>query len=647
MQTRTGAKESHTHSAQPFFSDRSSRAGAFFAPMVQAKCASCDQKDKLQRQEKEEEVSGQAPMPVQAKCACHDEGVKLQPSQAKSSGLNISQPGDAGEIEADQIADSVMRMPADETLPTARIHSHDAIHRKWDAREDEEEKIARKAVPTGEGGLTPHSPAHVQSAISSGGNPLDRATRNFFEPRLGSDLSAVRVHTGGAAAESAKTINAKAYTLGSNIVFGSGEYEPDSDGGKHLLAHELAHVSQSSSTATRRDTICRQTDEGLIVAEIQMLRMNLMAPVNPLAEMQRARLIQLEAMLGKAAGKSGPQSKPSPLLDLPFSGRVAQAWTQAKAAARRKVFQEDKESGSSITRGLIKIADLVPTPRDVWKTGIDARLFKNDEWDRVEEYSLHMANETFKKRYEAAKYGQVYGDSDKVSGERSNTNVDIWSRGRRYGLFLPTEKAAVLNISAIGRARAASLNSMAKTIDLNSPAAVTLRDEIHRFADDPAVVLLGPEMEQLFGPYGYKYSDEPNRWFAADKINDAYKKSLRHGQILGDPNASIQQRWTECLSIRDYKENNLERATFDPRCFKSQAEFDNDTFVAWASTKDARLTSVLLADRIDIRAEIRSTSSTIRRGRPKETMQCDRRIKNIRRMLRVSEAAAHLQPWVG
>lgn len=498
--------------------------------------------------------------------------------QAKYSGLNISHPGDAGEIEADQIADTVMRMPAHETLPTARIQSHDAIHRKCDACEDEEEKISRKALPTAEGGLNPNSPEHVQSAISSGGNPLDRAIRNFFEPRLGSDLGAVRIHTGGAAAESAKAINAKAYTMNSHIVFGSGEYKPDSEGGKHLLAHELAHVSQSSSTATRRDTIYRQTDEGQILAEIQMLRTNLMAPVNPLAEMQRTRLIQLEAMLGKAAGKPAPPSKASPSLDLPFSGRFAQAWTQAKEAAGRKVFQEDKESGSSITRGLIKIDNLVPTPRDVWKTGIRAGLFKNDEWDRVEEYSSRMANETFEKRYKAAKYGRVYGDRDKVSGERSNTDVDIWSRGKRYGLFLPSEKAAVLNISAIGIGRAASLNSMAKTVDLNSPDAVTLRDEIHRFADDPAVVLLGPEMERLFGSYGYEYIDEPNQWYAADRINKAYEESLGGSKILGDPNASVQQRWTECLRIRNFKENNLEEAAFDPKCFQSSAEFDKEYY---------------------------------------------------------------------
>jgi hypothetical protein len=189
-----------------------------------------------------------------------------------------------------------------------------------------------------------------------------------------------------------------------------------------------------------------------------------------------------------------------------------------------------------------------------------------------------MASETFEKRYQAAKYGQVYGDEDKVSGERSNTDVDIWSRGRSYGLFLPSEKAAVLNISAIGIGRAASLNSMAKTVDLNSPDAVALRDEIHRFADDPAVVLLGPEMERLFGPYGYKYSDESNRWYAADKINDAYKKSLGDRQILGDPNASVQQRWTECLRIRDFKENNLEQAAFDPKCFQSLAEFDKEYY---------------------------------------------------------------------
>src|SRR5204863_1105355 len=105
---------------------------------------------------------------------------------------------------------------------------------------------------------------------------------------------------------------------------------------------------------------------------------------------------------------------------------------------------------------------------------------------------------------------------------------------------------------------------------------VILRDDIHRFTDDPAVILLGPEMERLFGPWGYKYQDEYRQQSAAQAINDAYQRSKTG--ILGDPNATVQQRWTECLSVRGYKENNLEQAAYEPKCFKSQAEFEKEYY---------------------------------------------------------------------
>jgi outer membrane protein OmpA-like peptidoglycan-associated protein len=80
-------------------------------------------------------------------------------------------------------------------------------------------------------------------------------TRAFFEPRLGLDLRPVRIHTGGDAAMSTRPVNARAYTLGSSIVFASGEYQPASDSARHLIAHELAHVAQQpSSSAFRRST---------------------------------------------------------------------------------------------------------------------------------------------------------------------------------------------------------------------------------------------------------------------------------------------------------------------------------------------------------------------------------------------------------
>jgi len=179
--------------------------------------------------------------------------------QEKSLNLNISQPHDPAEIEADQIADRVMRMPMGATKPTQNsIDSPGTIHPKCSTCEDEEEIIQRKPLPSG-GGVLSKSPVHMQNAVSSGGRPLDRQTRSFFEPRLGYDLSSVRIHTGDTAGESARTIDAKAYTLGSHIVFGSGEYKPESESGKHLLAHELAHVAQQSEHS-RGKTVHRCPD---------------------------------------------------------------------------------------------------------------------------------------------------------------------------------------------------------------------------------------------------------------------------------------------------------------------------------------------------------------------------------------------------
>jgi len=90
------------------------------------------------------------------------------------------------------------------------------------------------------------SPVH-DVVGSGGGSPLDGQTRALMESRLGHDFSDVRVHTDTKAHESAQSINAQAYTVGSDVVFQSGRYEPSTDAGRHVLAHELTHVVQQRS----------------------------------------------------------------------------------------------------------------------------------------------------------------------------------------------------------------------------------------------------------------------------------------------------------------------------------------------------------------------------------------------------------------
>lgn len=190
----------------------------------------------------------------QSSCAC---GGGCPACLAKSGDLRISQPNDPAEIEADQVADRVMRMVDSDAASAARTsHPLNAIHRQCDACEDEAQTIQRKSLLFG-GGIPAQSPTHVQGVMSSGGQPLDHAIRSFFEPKFGYDLRAVRIHTGDSAEVSAREIDAKAYTLGSHIVFGGGEYQPDSESGRRLLAHELAHLTRESNHG-RRNVVHRK-----------------------------------------------------------------------------------------------------------------------------------------------------------------------------------------------------------------------------------------------------------------------------------------------------------------------------------------------------------------------------------------------------
>lgn len=99
--------------------------------------------------------------------------------------------------------------------------------------------------------FSPHpseAPPIVHDVLRSPGQPLDAATRSFMEPRFGHDFSGVRVHTDARAAESARAVNALAYTVGRDVVFGAGQHQPQSSAGQRLMAHELAHVVQQSGS---------------------------------------------------------------------------------------------------------------------------------------------------------------------------------------------------------------------------------------------------------------------------------------------------------------------------------------------------------------------------------------------------------------
>ena len=90
----------------------------------------------------------------------------------------------------------------------------------------------------------------VDEVLNSSGNSLDSETRDSMESRFNNDFSNVKIHTGQKAADSAERMDARAFTVGEHIVFGRGNYNPDTAEGKKLLAHELTHVSQQKSNPT-------------------------------------------------------------------------------------------------------------------------------------------------------------------------------------------------------------------------------------------------------------------------------------------------------------------------------------------------------------------------------------------------------------
>lgn len=161
--------------------------------------------------------------------------------------LTVGAIDDPLEAEADEVAAHVMRMPEP---PIVQRRCADC----------DEERVQRKPLSP----LGAPIRAAAQASVASvdgfpngrGGVPLAVPTRTFMESRFGADFADVRVHADDDAASAARRLHAEAFTIGRDIYFDTGHYSPESDGGKRLLAHELAHVIQQGTS--RRPFIQRQ-----------------------------------------------------------------------------------------------------------------------------------------------------------------------------------------------------------------------------------------------------------------------------------------------------------------------------------------------------------------------------------------------------
>lgn len=166
---------------------------------------------------------------LQRKCACgnHAAGGECENCATKrlqKKGLAIGSAEDPLEAEADRVADEVTNSHVSAISPLQPL------------------TLSRLSTSDSTGEVPPI----VGEVLRTSGRALDDTTRAYFEPRFGHDFSGVRIHADAHAAASARAVQAAAYTVGHDIVFGHGQFNSGSEAGRRLLAHELTHVVQQS-----------------------------------------------------------------------------------------------------------------------------------------------------------------------------------------------------------------------------------------------------------------------------------------------------------------------------------------------------------------------------------------------------------------
>jgi hypothetical protein len=216
----------------------------------------------------------------------------------------------------------------------------------------------RRSAEAGDPEVTGNAPEALQRADQSSGAPLPSALQRRFEQSLGTRLGGVRVHTGSESVAAAESVSARAYTVGSNIHFASGAYDPASRSGQELLAHEVAHTVQQSGGASgpqcklevsepgdpaeheadaagramvtgsparvsgRPATVSRQGDDEKLKAQADALATQLQTVIDGAVWKEiRKRVYPKESAAGKAEAKERKKDKNKP--DLSGLGKIS------------------------------------------------------------------------------------------------------------------------------------------------------------------------------------------------------------------------------------------------------------------------------------------------------------------------------------
>jgi len=200
--------------------------------------------------------------------------------------LVLGKPHDEYEQEAERVSDEVMRMPEPKLQSSQAREEVRSISQLQQSTHQSGFLQMMRAQSANRGETA--APPIIYPASQSHGQPLDSATRGFMESRFGHDFSMVRVHSDGQAADAARTIGARAFTVDQNIVFGRGEFAPATEAGNRLLAHELTHVVQQRAQTTRLAGVVQRAPSTLESSasaserqNIRVLRSELIAVMPP------------------------------------------------------------------------------------------------------------------------------------------------------------------------------------------------------------------------------------------------------------------------------------------------------------------------------------------------------------------------------
>lgn len=417
--------------------------------------------------------------------------------------LEVSSPDDPAEKEAERVAEQVMKMddPSPETGdgpavqkspedgqraeasadddsvdPTADLcprcarryaagkplnctECEEKVQAKCSDCEKKKKKLQRSATAS-EGGEVEGGPEQkIEAVRSSSGESLPDSARSYFEPRFGQDFSDVSVHTGSAADEAARSINAEAFTVGSDMAFRSGAYEPQSSSGKELIAHELTHVvQQTDGASTARTNPAGTTPVSRRPAIVQRFGMpSVMPDIGDIT--QEVALAVLEKINDEVGEREFSETPTGWYLPLHYSAlykpddvsELFGSYSQMAGDAIVEYVPEDPAELASMVEGELAeiLPDIVPVDSLPTETLIEQITDNPQEW--ADDISQDVIDEL------QSGLDSV-PDVTEMDENSSSYYLKLWAANRAVAIFSEYEGPFVRKQDLVGKSRAELIN---------------------------------------------------------------------------------------------------------------------------------------------------------------------------------------------